>query len=182
MKGGAMKRVLNPVACACVRACACARACTWRSAVVVVAAACVVASASASGCVGVVDADSPVSLGALDPDLIANAQTLIFSFSTTKTCKDIVDKSPTEIQSLLAPEGAPLQILTPQQDEHVFGKVPPDVPIAYFVLASSSQSTNQRVEFEQFQGSVFAVGCRDFSAPSGTRHDLPLTLFPTGLR
>ena len=147
---------------------------------ILLSVAVLVATASCGG--GVFDADSPVALGAIDPDLITNAQALIFSFSTTKTCKDLVDLGPEEIGTLLAPEGAPLQILPPDSVDHVFGKVPPDKPIAYFVLASSRANLNQRVEFAQFKGSVFAVGCRDFSAPSGTRHDLPITLFPVGLR
>ena len=175
-----MNRVGTAKTCTSNRTTLCLWTCTYSPAALLIVVAALGGAGGCSG--GFINADSPVALGAFDPELINKAQTLIVSFSTTKTCKDIVDKSPTEIQGLLEPEGAPLQILTPDRDEHVFGKVPPDAPIAYFVLASASQSTNQRVEFDQFQGSVFAVGCRDFSAPSGTRHDLPLTLFPTGLR
>ncbi len=139
-------------------------------------------AASAGGCAGAALDAGPVSLASKDQALLDNASALIFSFSTAHTCADLVDLPPSAIGELLAPEGAPLQILDANAADHVFGKVPPDVPIAYFVLASSQATDNQRVAFDQFTGTVFAVGCRDFSAPSGTRHDLPLTLFPVGLR
>jgi hypothetical protein len=133
---------------------------------------------------GGVDANSPVILGAIDPALVQKAKTLVFSFSNTQTCADLVDLSPTQIGDVLreVEENAPLQILDPTTEEHVFGKVTPDVPIAYFVLASVKTDFGQRVSFENLAGTVFAMGCRDFTAPSGTRHDLPLTLFPIGLR
>lgn len=135
---------------------------------------------------GFIDASpsSPVVLAAIDPDLVLKAKTLVFSFSRTQTCADLVDLSPAQIGALLeeAEENAPLQILGPTTDEHVFGKVEPDVPIAYFVLSSVKTDFGQRVAFEDLAGTVFAMGCRDFAAPSGTRHDLPLTLFPVGLR
>ena len=135
-------------------------------------------------CGGGVDVSSPVLLGALDPDLLAKARTLVFSFSKTQQCAELVDLSPAQIGDLLeaAAENAPLQILDPTTTEHVFGKVDPNVPIAYFVLASVRTDFGQRVAFSDLAGSVFAMGCRDFSAPSGTRHDLPLSLFPIGLR
>lgn len=133
---------------------------------------------------GFADANSPVILGAMDPELVSKAKTLVFSFSNTQTCADLVDLSPAQIGDLLegADENAPLQILDPSTEEHVFGKVDPDVTIAYFVLASVKTDFGQRVAFEDLSGTVFAMGCRDFTAPSGTRHDLPLTLFPIGLR
>ena len=141
-------------------------------------------SAPLASCVGAVDASSPVLLGALDPTLLAGARSLVFSFSQTQTCADLVDRSPAQIGEALAAaeENAPLQILDATSDEHVFGKVDPDVPTAYFVLASTRSDFDQRVAFDDLAGTVFAVGCRDFAAPSGTRHDLPLTLFPVGLR
>lgn len=144
----------------------------------------VVAAVAGSSCApGAVDADSPVLLGAMDPELVEKAKTLVFSFSSTQSCADLVDLSPAQIGDLLvdAEENAPLQILDPASEEHVFGKVQPNVPIAYFVLASVSDF-GQRVAFEDLSGTVFAMACRDFAAPSGTRHDLPLTLFPIGLR
>ncbi len=134
---------------------------------------------------GFVDANSNVTtLAAIDPDLVLKAKTLVFSFSNTQTCADLVDLSPAQIGALLvgADENAPLQILEPTTEEHVFGKVDPDIPIAYFVLSSVKTDVGQRVAFEDLSGTVFAMGCRDFNAPSGTRHDLPLTLFPVGLR
>lgn len=144
----------------------------------------IAAAASAACQPGAVDANSPVVLGAVDPDLVAKARTLVFSFSNTQTCADLVDLSPSEIGEVLeaAQENAPLQILDPTTEEHVFGKVDPNIPIAYFVLASVRTDFGQRVAFSDLSGSVFAMGCRDFAAPSGTRHDLPLTLFPIGLR
>jgi hypothetical protein len=142
---------------------------------------------ASSACMpGWVDANSnsPVILGAVDPSLVQKAKTLVFSFSNTQTCADLVDLSPAQIGALLegADENAPLQILEPSTEEHVFGKVDPNIPIAYFVLASVKTDFGQRVAFEDLSGTVFAMGCRDFAAPSGTRHDLPLTLFPVGLR
>lgn len=140
--------------------------------------------ALAASCAGAVDASSPVVLAALDPTLLSGARTLVFSFSKTQTCADIVDLSPAEIGDVLeaAPENAPLQLLDPSTVEHVFGKVDPGVPIAYFVFASTKTDFDQRVAFGDLAGTVFAMGCRDFTAPSGTRFDLPLTLFPVGLR
>ena len=67
---------------------------------------------------------------------------------------------------LAAEENAPLQILSPNISEHVFGKVDPNVPIAYFVLASVKTDFGQRVAFEDLSGTVFAMACRDFTAPS----------------
>ena len=108
----------------------------------------------------------------------------MFSFSKTQTCVDLVDLSPAAIGDVLeaAAENAPLQILDPATVEHVFGKVQPNVPIAYFVLASARTDVGDNVAFGDLTGTVFAMACRDFAAPSGTRHDLPLTLFPVGLR
>lgn len=136
-----------------------------------------------SSCGGAgLDADSPVSLAAADPAILSNAATLIFSFSKNHTCKELVDLGPAEIGALIAPEGAPLQLLERSSREHVFGKVDPGIPIAFFVLASTKVDANAHVDLGQFRGSVFAMGCRDFAAASGTRHDLPLTLFSVGLR
>lgn len=138
----------------------------------------------AISCGGGVDASSPVLLGALDPDLLVNARSLVFTFSTTQTCADLVDLSPAEMGSALedAQENAPLQRLDASASEHVFGKVDPDVPIAYFVLASVRAELDPQDGLSALTGSVFAFGCRDFLAPSGSRHDLPITLFPIGLR
>ncbi|HEY4221708.1 MAG TPA: hypothetical protein VGO62_10200 [Myxococcota bacterium] len=143
-----------------------------------------IALALSASCAGAVldSGDGSSSLAATDPALIENARSLIFSFSTKKTCADLVDLGPAEIAAALASEAAPSQIIAPTEEFHVFGKVPPNTPIAYFVLASSSPKPAAPVGLETFRGSVFAMGCRDFNAPSGTRHDLPLTMFPVGLR
>lgn len=137
-----------------------------------------------AGCSGVIEGSSPVLLAALDPDLLREADTLLFSFSKTQTCSDLVDRSPAEISALLedAEENAPLQPIEPTAPEHVFGRVEPNVPTAYFVLASAKTDLGPRLAFADFTNTVFAFGCRDFAAPSGTRHDLPITLFPIGLR
>lgn len=128
------------------------------------------------------DGESPVVLSAFDPELLVEAGTFVFSFSKTRTCADIVDRAPDEIAELLAAEDAPVQALDPSVGEHVFGKVTPDVPIAYFVLASTTSEIGERVELAALKGTVLAVGCRDLSVKSGTRQDLPITLFPVGLR
>jgi hypothetical protein len=140
-----------------------------------------------AGCAGAVfdTADGSLGLAATDPSIVADAATIIFSFSTTKACKDLVDLGPGDLATELAPEAAPLQTEPAHSKDaqaHVFGRVPPDKAIAYFVLASSRANAPERVGFADFKGTVFAMACRDFTAGSGTRHDLPLTLFPIGLR
>ena len=150
-------------------------------------AALVALACALSGCAGAAfdTADGSLGLAATDPSIVTDAATIIFSFSTTKACKDLVDLGPVEIGTLLAPEGAPLQTEPAHSSEasaHVFGRVPPGKSIAYFVLASSRANAPERVSFADFKGTVFAIACRDFNADSGTRHDLPMTLFPVGLR
>jgi hypothetical protein len=135
-----------------------------------------------SSCGPDIGAGSPMTLSALDPELLTGAQKLIFSFSTTKGCKDLMDLDPAAIGELLADENPPLQLVSPSVEEHVFGKVEPNERVAYFVLASSKSDFGQRVEFAELKGTVFAMGCRELEATSGKRHDLPLTLFPVGLR
>lgn len=135
-----------------------------------------------AGCGPRIDANNPVSLSAFDPELLVDTKTFVFSFSTTKTCADLMDLAPDALDDALASEQAPLQLLAPGVDEHVFGKVTPDVPIAYFVLASAKGDLGQLVQLRDFKGTVFAMGCRDLTVRSGTRQDLPITLFPVGLR
>ena len=136
------------------------------------------------GCGGV-DASSPFALGALDPALLTNARSLAFSFSKTQKCVDLVDLSPLEIGAVLetAQEIVPLQILEgATTTEHVFGKVVPNVPVAFFVLASAGDDFAPGAGFGDLAGTVFAMGCQDFLAPAGTRHDLSMSLFPIGIR
>jgi len=129
--------------------------------------------------------DSRISLGAVDPSLVESTKLFVFSFSTTRTCADLINLDPGQIGGEVEAERAPLQPLEPGGEiEHVFGNVAPNVPIAFFVLSSSTErgDLGQRIEFADLNGSVFAMACRDFNAPSGTRSDLPMTLFPVGLR
>lgn len=138
------------------------------------------------GCVGgVLEGQGPVTLAAVDPSLLETAQLLVFSFSTTQPCEELVDLAPAEIGAALADENAPLQPLENRQGtSHVFGDVPAGVPLAFFVLASAATrgELGQRIDFADLGGTVFAMACRDFEAAGGTRNDLPLTLFPVGLR
>lgn len=134
---------------------------------------------------GVESGDGPLSLAAVDPDLLARASLLIFSFATTAACADIVDASPSQIGAALAAENAPLQPVENGPDvSHVFGDVPPDTPVSFLVLATSANRAQlgARIDFADLSGTVFGVGCRDLEAPGGTRHDLLMTLFPVGLR
>ena len=130
--------------------------------------------------------DSRISLSAVDPTLVPSTKLFVFSFSTTRTCADLMDLDPAAIGAEVEAERAPLQPLEPGGDavEHVFGNVAPNVPIAFFVLSSSTSrgDLGQRIDFADLNGSVFAMACKDFNAPSGTRSDLPMTLFPVGLR
>ena len=137
-----------------------------------------------TSCAGAVEMSSPILLGASEADLLTKARSLVFSLSTTRTCADLVDLSPSQIDSALAEAGedAPVQVLSAPSSEHVFGKVDPTVPIAYFVLASAKTVADAPLALSDLAGSVFAIGCRDFQAPSGSKHDLPITLFPLGLR
>ena len=146
---------------------------------------CVVSAAvtlMATSCGGAVDGSAPVVFG--DLELLSKARTLVFSFAKTQTCANLVDLSPVEIGTLLenAQENAPLQLLDATATEHVFGKVDPNTATAYFVLASTRADFGKRVAFSDLSGTVFAMGCRDFSAAAGTRQDLAISLFPIGLR
>ncbi len=133
----------------------------------------------------VVSGDGPLSLAAVDPALLENARLLVFSFSTMHTCADLVDRSPGSMGQRLAGEDAPVQAVDNDGAvSHVFGDVPADEPAAFIVLASSAarDELGERVELGDLSGTAFAVGCRDYRAQAGTRVDLPLTLFPVGLR
>ena len=129
--------------------------------------------------------DGPLTLAAVDPDLLETARLLVFSFSTTMTCGVLVDRSPSGIGDVLADEDVPLQPVENDGDvSHVFGDVPANTPVAFLVLASSVDRSElgQRIDFADLSGTVFAVACRDYQAIAGTRADLPMTLFPVGLR
>jgi hypothetical protein len=150
----------------------------------------VLALLALAGCNVDVDTYGPITLAATDPALLERGKMFVFSFSSTNRCGDLVNLDPAGIAAAVAAEQppAPLQALEPRSGEaveHVFGNVPPNVEVAFFVLASAlgrADLPQQRVTIAALQGSVFAIGCRDFTAPSGTRHDLPLSLFPVGLR
>lgn len=169
-------------ACSAVAASVAASVATSVAAGVVGAVGVLAVLGAGAGCAPGIDANNPVSLSAFDPELLVDTKTFVFSFSTTKTCADLMDLAPDALDEALAAEEAPLQLLAPGVDEHVFGKVTPDVPIAYFVLASAKGDLGQLVQLRDFKGTVFAMGCRDLTVRSGTRQDLPITLFPVGLR
>lgn len=143
-------------------------------------------TALAAGCQGaVLEGDGPLTLAAVDPELLENARLLAFSFSTTTACAELVDRSPGGIGEALDDEDAPLQaVKVGDATSHVFGDVPAGVPVAFLVLASAADrdALGARIDFADLSGSVFGVACRDYRAEGGTRHDLPLTLFPVGLR
>lgn len=127
--------------------------------------------------------DEQVVLQALDPELLSEVESFVFSFSKTRTCAQLVDLGPEQIGALLEDERPPIQVLPGGATaEHVFGLVEPGVPVAYFVFASSRPAANERLALADFAGTVFAMGCTDHSAQAGTRRDLPLQLFPVGLR
>lgn len=138
-----------------------------------------------SACGGGLDASSPIAVGAIDPTLLQAVKTFVFSFSTAKSCEDLVNLSPAELERALAAENPPLQVVVPGVDgsEHVFGKVIPNQPTAYFALASIANLSRQELAgFAALKGTVIAFGCRDLAATPGARQDLPLTLFPVGIR
>jgi hypothetical protein len=139
--------------------------------------------AGTAGCMG--GALDGTSLTATDQALFDEAATLVFSFSSDAKCADLVNADPKGIGDQL--QGAPLQLVDLERepsDSYTFGKVPPNEDIAYLVLLSSRSKTElgDHAQFSSLKGSVFAIGCRDFNAASGTRHDLPITVFPSGLR
>lgn len=138
------------------------------------------------GCRGaVLGGDGPMTLAAIDPELLETARLLVFSFSTTTGCADLVDMAPSEIGEALAGEEAPLQpVENAGEVSHVFGDVPPGQPVAFLVLASAAERDDlgQRIDFADLSGTVIAMACRDYQAEGGTRYDLPMTLFPVGLR
>jgi hypothetical protein len=147
--------------------------------------ACALGAVCSAACGGAVIEGA--GIGAEDASLLAEASTLVFSFSSKAKCKDLVDLNPSGIGDKL--QGAPLQLVDLTDDEaddpsYTFGKVPPDEEIAYLVLLSAKEKgeLGDRAQFSSLDESVFAIGCRDFAAQSGTRHDLPITVFAAGLR
>jgi hypothetical protein len=155
---------------------------TARAPAPIVAAFLTAASLAVSACGPGPSSHSPVTLQAFDPELLTDARTLVFSFSTTRVCADLMDLAPDALGELLQDEEPPLQLLDGASQEHVFGKVTPDVPIAYFVLASARSDFGQAVALRDLKGTVFGMACRELEVKSGTRQDLPMTLFPVGLR
>lgn len=134
---------------------------------------------------GVIEGEGPITLAAVDPALLENARLLMFSFSVTTSCEGLIDLSPSGIGEALAAEDPPRQPADNDGEvSHVFGDVPANVPIAFLVLASSAEreQLGQRVDFADLTGTVFGIACRDYQATPGTRYDLPMTLFPVGLR
>lgn len=139
----------------------------------------VFASATLAGCAGGVAGGM---VGAEDAALLGEARTLIFSFSSDATCADLVNEDPAGIGDKLG--GAPLQLVDPEEESYTFGKVPANTDVAYLVLvsAASKAELGNRPQFDSLEGTVFGIGCRDLNAASGTRQDLPITVFASGLR
>jgi hypothetical protein len=134
---------------------------------------------------GIEGGAGPRALAAVDPGLLAEARLFVFSFARGSSCADLVDRSPSEIGDALSGEDAPLQpVENGDEVSHAFGDVPTDAPVAFFVLASSAarDELGQRVDFADLSGTVFGIACRDYQPTSGARVDLPMTLFPVGLR
>jgi hypothetical protein len=134
---------------------------------------------SLAGCSGGVAAGM---IGAEDAALLEEARTLIFSFSSDASCADLVNEDPAGIGDKLG--GAPLQLVDPDEESYTFGKVPANTDVAYLVLvsAASKAELGNRPQFDTLEGTVFGIGCRDLNAASGTRQDLPITVFAAGLR
>jgi hypothetical protein len=121
-------------------------------------------------------------VGAEDQALLDEAGTLVFSFASGVKCADLIDEDPKGIGDVLG--GAPLQLVDPAKESYTFGKVPANEDVAYLVLVSSALKADlgNRPQFESFEGTVFGIGCRDLKAESGTRQELPITVFAAGLR
>ena len=121
-------------------------------------------------------------VAAEDAALLEDAETLVFSFSSEAACEDLVDEDPAGIGDKLG--GAPLQLVDPDEESYTFGKVPANTDVAYLVLVSAATKAElgNRPQFESLAGTVFGIGCRDLNAASGSRQDLPITVFAAGLR
>lgn len=146
---------------------------------------------------GVVDGVGGMRLAIVDPALLLESQALVFTFSQTRTCADLINLSPAAIGAALAQEeGLAVQKLPlvagfgdvdrdgigdDRAVAHTFGEVPPNVSAAFLVLAVTQEPPDD-FAFADLAGTSIAIGCRDLVPRPGKRHDLPLALFPSGLR
>ncbi len=108
---------------------------------------------------------------AADASLLEDAHALVFALTPSGTCADLINKSPAELASVKG-------IVTAQ--DGIFGKVTPDEAEAYLVLASTLQTADPTLA--DVEGTVFAMGCRQYTAVPDKRVDLAVTLFASGLR
>ena len=133
---------------------------------------------------GVVNGVGGMRLAIVDPALLLESQALVFTFSQTRTCADLINLSPAAIGAALAEEEElaiqklPLVAGLGDVDRdgigddravaHTFGEVPPNVSAAFLVLAVTQEPPD-----------AFAF---QHVLPNGTRVDCMLTLpAPTGL-
>jgi hypothetical protein len=141
-------------------------------------------SAALCACGPIVDvAGEPLALASTDPGLLDAAGTLAFTFTTGQTCVQVLASTPSQIATAQQAD-APLQVVRVRDDaevvQHTFGQVASNTDSAFVVLASTLEAPPQNLA--EFEDTVFAMGCRDFSSEPGKKQDLPLAIFPAGLR
>jgi hypothetical protein len=149
------------------------------------------------GCRSGLDAVAPVQLAETTPGLLQSAGAVVITFSTQQTCRTLVDAPVAELAALLAAEpDAPRQripmlrgavdddrdgVFDGEVATHTFARVPPNVPVAFLVLAVT-RDPGRDFTIDGLAGSVFAIGCRTLTTSSNTNVGLPIVLAPAGLR
>ncbi len=155
------------------------------------------------GCGVDVDTVGPTRLAESEPGLLNSARALVFTFSSTAACAELVDASAEAIDDILNDEGGEdanraaiqrIPMLRGKVDDrrgaaefvdddakHTFGKVPSGVPVALLALALDEDPTAE-FAVADLKGSIFAVACRNVVLEPGERVQVPLVLAPAGLR
>ena len=155
-------------------------------------------SFSLVGCGVDVDAFGPARLSATDPALIESAGAVIFTFSSTTGCSELVDAAVADLVDAIGSEPEPsvqrIPMLRGQVDPdrggpkgfddvdaaHTFAAVPAGVPVALVALAVD-RDPGDGFSLVDVTGTVFASACRDVSFEPGKRVEVPLVLAPAGL-
>ena len=151
-----------------------------------------------AGCGVDVDAFGPARLSATDPALLDSAGAMVFTFSSTAGCANLIDAPVADVVDAVDREPEPsvqrIPMLRGQVDPdrggpagfddvdaaHTFSTVPASVPVALLALAVD-QDPGDGFALADVAGHVFARACREVTFEPGKRVEIPLVLAPAGL-
>lgn len=132
---------------------------------------------------------SQVQLAVTDPEIVDELESLIavmyFDPNGANACADLVDD---DLDGLVerGPRANQAVPARPGEDgggEHAFGNVGAGGPHSFLLLGSVRPVAELgREPLANARGSVIAVGCEELEVLQNRRYDLPVTLFPAGLR